>query len=372
MVMDRMKPLGLFVVSKEAWGDTRWARKQWLPYFLSQGGAIDRVLYLDRHCAWWRREVPHAPLHTENIEVRQESLLLPLERCSRVRSWNRRRIASRVLPLLDPRHAWVSLFYHPFDVSMMRLLAGRSKVVFDWTEDWAVFHNDASMARLQRRAVEEADIVLTVTSVLREKAVSWRGNDAGVYHVPNATALEPPVFPVTEAESIRDIRYPRIGFVGHAGPWFDEQLVASLAERMPAWHWLMIGGCSAPAEQALSGRANVHWLGSKPPDQLMSYMQCCDVLVAPYKKGIEGDATKLYDYLVAGKPIISIACETAERLQPWVTICDDIDAWQHALDMALNNKDGHAASIPVDVIRSHHWRARAAVVAEILRGLVRG
>ncbi|MCF7821136.1 MAG: glycosyltransferase [Mariprofundaceae bacterium] len=368
-----MKPLGLLVVSKEAWEDRRWARKQWLPYYLSQRKEFDRIVYLDRHCGWWRGESPHPALYKRNIEIRQERLLLPLERCSLVRSWNRKWIASRLTPLLGEDRVWAILFYHPFDMEMMEALKQKSKIIFDWTEDWATFHDDPSLEKLQRKSVEGADVVLTVTSLLRDRAIAWRGSDSGVFHVPNATALETSGMVSEEAESIRKLVRPRIGFIGHAGPWFDEKLVAAIVRQRPDWQWIMVGGCNDVAKQALSGEDNVHWQGAQSPDQLLSYMQHCDVLVAPYRRGIEGDATKLYDYLVAGKPIVSTVCETAEMLQPWVKSCDGLDAWLETLDAVLSERPSAGFEpCPASEIKAHHWRARAAKVSEIIREIFHG
>ncbi len=366
-----MKPLGLLVISKEAWSDVRWARKQWLPYYLAQHNEIDRVIYADRHRAWWRRENSQKQLHEGNIEIRQEMLLLPFERWATIRAFNRRRIASHLANDMDSQHDWVTLIYHPYDVPMMRALAEKSVVVFDWTEDWAVFHQDSLLANLQRQAILQADAVFTVTESLYDKAVEWRGSDAHVFLIPNATALEAVQTLAPEPECIRNIPRPRIGFVGHAGPWFDVELVVELVRRQPAWHWLMIGGWRDDARRMLDECASVHWLGSHRPKELLPYMQHCDVLIAPYRNGIQGDATKLYDYLAAGRPIISIPCETAQRLQPWVRMCHGADDWESAITGILaGTQDVQKA--PDSVIAEHHWRFRAESVGKIFRSLIDG
>lgn len=365
-----MRSQGLLVVSKESWGDTRWARKQWLPYYLAQFNEFGKVLYLDRHSAWWRRESRHTPVSHQKIEVIQERLIFPFERNQGIRRWNRKRIAKRLVAMLDEQLAWCTIFYHPFDVAMMEALSQRSKVIFDWTEDWAVFHDNAEISKLQAKSVKESDAVITVTHQLYERAVAIRGSSNQVYHIPNATVFERSDEMVEEPLEIKSLEHPRIGFVGHAGPWFDEKLVEEIARKRPEWHWVMVGGCGESAKQQLEGLSNIHWQGVQGPEKLMSFMQHCDVLVAPYKLGIEGDATKLYDYLVAGKPILSIPCETAERLQPWVTVCQNSSDWISALDDLLSEEGSVSfAPCPEEVAHSHHWRARAARAAEVIEDL---
>jgi len=354
------------IVSKEAWGDTRWARKQWLPYALSKREDVNKVLYLDRHAAWWRGEKSHGLEQHGKVHVIQKALCVPLERVACVRDFNRKRVANGISSLLHGRGNWVSIFYHPYDFAMVSVLQQKTKVVFDWTEDWAVFHANDEMKALQEKCVKHADIVLTVTQALYKRAVAWRGSDAHVYHVPNATALA--IQPIqSEPKALAHIAKPRIGFVGHAGPWFDAKLVRWLSEKRKDWQWVMIGGASDASKQVLGGQSNIHWLGTKQPQELLSYMQHCDVLVAPYIAGIQGDATKLYDYLVAQKPIIATACETAEHLQPWVTMCKTEQGWLQALDASLNAPSQHTIANDA-AMQKHQWPARAEQVMRIVQG----
>ncbi len=365
-----MKSHGLLIVSKESWGDIRWARKQWLPYYLSRQDDFKRTIYMDRHSAWWRGESAHPPGCHQKVEVVQERLTFPFERNPGVRRWNRERIAKRMTTMLDEELMWSTIYYHPFDVVMMPHLAKRSEVIFDWTEDWAVFHDDTEISELQIRSVREADAVITVTQQLYERAVTIRGGRESVFHVPNATALERSDEKSGEPEELEQLGHPRIGFIGHAGPWFDGQLVAEIAGQRPHWQWVMVGGCGEDAARQLYGLSNIHWQGVQPPEKLLSFMQHCDLLVAPYKKGIEGDATKLYDYLVAARPIITIPCETAELLQPWVSMCQNSSEWMAALDHLLSGSGASSYEpCPDEVTSAHHWHARAEVVAKIIAGM---
>ena len=368
-----MSSQGLLVVSKESWDDTRWARKQWLPYYLSQLNGLEKVIYLDRHSAWWRGECAHPPAHHQKIEVVQEYLTFPFERHQKIRQWNRERITKRIVAKLDQKLRWSTIYYHPFDVPMMQPLGERSKVIFDWTEDWSVFHAETNISELQIKAVKSADAVITVTRQLYERAAVIRGGSDRLYHIPNATVFERSDELAVEPNDIKSLAHPRIGFIGHAGPWFDEHLVGEIARKRPDWNWVMVGGCGESANQQLEGLPNIHWQGVHSPEKLMSFMQHCDVLVAPYKNGIEGDATKLYDYLVAAKPILSIPCETAERLQPWVTVCQSSSEWISELD-GLLSEDGLASFTPCpeDVAHSHHWGARAVSAAKVIEDLSNG
>ena len=89
-------------------------------------------------------------------------------------------------------------------------------------------------------------------------------------------------------------------------------------------------------------------------------MQHCQVLVALYKLNItEGDATKLYDYLTIGHPVISSRIETAERLQPFVRIADDFQSWLSKLDAALAERNDAMRSARKEESKKHTWDKRA-------------
>lgn len=359
--------MNLLVVSKEAWGDTRWARKQWLPYFLAQQEVINKVVYVDRPSAWWRGQSAHQDETANNINVVQKSLVFPLEKLPFVRGINRKIIARKLLSIYTTDLPWVSMYYHPYDVDMMGILAEKSHIVFDWTEDWADFHDDEYMVELQGRCVKEANIVFTVTQTLYQRAVDLRGSDESVFYVPNATVFTPSEPSLDEPQLLRSISKPRLGFIGHIGPWFDEGLVESIARNQPTWQWVLAGGVSEQAKARLSEYDNIHLLGVFSPKALPALMQHCDVLVAPYKQGIQGDATKLYDYLAMKKPIVSTACETSGKLQPWVRECYNTEDWLGSISEALEMKTLPLAS-DQDILQ-HHWQARSSYVAELFQSM---
>ncbi|MDQ6959168.1 MAG: glycosyltransferase [Mariprofundaceae bacterium] len=356
-VKDTAQGRGLVVLSKESWSDTRWARKQWLPYWLAMMGGVRQVVYVNRHRAWWRGEKAEQDNRgCEHIDVKQFGLMLPLERCPWVRAWNRRRIGKRIASLLDDQLDWRCLFYHPYDFQTAREIAGQATIVFDWTEDWADFHADAALAKLQIEAIAGADAVITVTETLQERARAIRG-DEQVFLLPNATSFEPGAGGAGDETAIPEaVPHPRIAYVGHLGPWFDCDLVEALAIRRPDWSWVMVGGVSDAVRRRLGPRGNVHLLGIHVPESLPAVMRQCDVLVAPYRPEFTGDATKLYDYLTVARPILSIPCDTARRLHACVETAVGADEWEARIETMLGQPGINENCLAM--AGQHHWKAR--------------
>jgi len=360
--------ISFLIVSKESWSDKRWARKQWLPYYLAQRSEVEQLVYFNRHYAWWRKETPDIAGSTGKVTVRQAHLMFPGERCTWVRRFNRVRIARRLLSAMDAGKQWIVILYHPWDAPMIPILSRRAMVIFDWTEDWADYHDMPNMRESQKRAVCSADGVMVVSETLRDQAIGWRGSDKCVFFVPNATALEPVDTHAEEPESLKGIPHPRIGFVGQAGPWFDADLVAGLARSHPEWNWLMFGGWHEEKRRILSDCEPVYWLGIHRSRDIMPFMQHCDVLIAPYVEQVSGDATKLYDYLAAGRPIVSSFCETASRLQPCVHIARGADEWGKTIAALLLSANGPVeADARIETQGRHHWRHRAETLIKFLR-----
>ena len=94
----------MVVISKEAWSDTRWARKQWLAYYLAQHQDIDCVHYFNRHRSWWRGESKDIRGSNGKVTVQQESLWLPGEQWALCRDLNRQQIARNICRALDDKH----------------------------------------------------------------------------------------------------------------------------------------------------------------------------------------------------------------------------------------------------------------------------
>jgi glycosyltransferase involved in cell wall biosynthesis len=222
------------------------------------------------------------------------------------------------------------------------------------------------MDSAQRFAVKTASAIITVTETLKHRASEIRGSDARVFLLPNATSWSTARNLPCPAELSR-IPIPRLGYLGHVGPWLDVDLVTSLAQARPEWHWVFVGHSEPSRQENLSRFGNIHLLGQKAFDDLQSYMAHCQVLVAPYRKSIEGDATKLYDYLTIGRPVISSGIETANRLKPYVQIAGDINTWLKAIAEALNEKGRHLRQARQQESLKHTWSVRVSALLKWLK-----
>jgi len=355
-----MKSYALLCLSKEFWDSPRRARKQLLYEALLRHRSVEELLYVNPHRHPWQKRLK-AVSGPPGLRVWQGGFLLPGERFGWVQLINRLYVYQRLKKQLAHRPFWHTFFYDPWDVPLARHLLMNGKVFFDWTDNWAIYYNNPVIGSAQESAVKMASGVIAVTESLKDWAINLRKSDAEVLLLPNATAWKP-VQTLVGPEDMSYIPFPRLGYLGTAGPWFDAELVVSLCHSRPTWNWVIVGNVNKSIKERLRAYPNIYLLGQKPFNTLQSYMAQCQVLVAPYGQDFQGDSTKLYDYLTLGLPIISTDTGTARRLKPHVRIASDREAWIKAIEEALEERSAHLKLTRKKESLKHTWDIRAAVL----------
>jgi glycosyltransferase involved in cell wall biosynthesis len=254
------------------------------------------------------------------------------------------------------------------DIVLAKLLRPYGPVIFDWTEDWAVYHNATTLDSEQTASIRMASGIIVVTKRLAERAQKLSNDNQNILFLPNATAWEPEVN-YQCPEDMKHIPFPRIGYLGHLGPWFDKDLVFSLSRARPEWHWVMVGHADEKLKKFFRNCNNIHLLGRRPFVRLQSYMSQCQVLAAPYVKNVEGDSSKIYDYLTLGYPIICTEMETSRRLQPNVRLASEQQSWLNAIEESLAENDPYARKARQKISLENTWDQRASVLLNWLRDL---
>lgn len=129
-----------------------------------------------------------------------------------------------------------------------------------------------------------------------------------------------PALPVPE--DIASLPRPIVGFFGLIESWIDLGLVAYLAERRPAWTFLMIGRLAVP-EALVPRRPNLVFLGRRPYETLPAYGKAFAAAIIPYHltpQVLNANPIKLREYLAMGKPIVSVSTPEIDRFASHVRI----------------------------------------------------
>jgi glycosyltransferase involved in cell wall biosynthesis len=104
------------------------------------------------------------------------------------------------------------------------------------------------------------------------------------------------------------IPHMRLGFFGVIDERMDIDLLASVADLRPDWHFVMIGPVVKIDPASLPQRPNIHWLGGKSYNELPHYLAGWDVGFMNFALNESTkfiSPTKTPEFLAAGVPVVS-------------------------------------------------------------------
>lgn len=244
-------------------------------------------------------------------------------------------------------------------------------VVYDCLDHVAAFQpGESGLGEVEARLATRADVVFATARSLYERmralnpATVWLPNGADYAHFARA---RDPGLPVPR--DVAGISRPVLGYMGEIADWFNLELVDTLARDHPAWHVVLIGVVHTPAAARLLARPNVHYLGRKGYADLPAYVGRFDVCLLPFRRTALTDAVnpvKLYEYLAAGRPVVSTPLPEVARHGDVVTVAEPGE-FGAAVARALRTADDPAAvARRLAVARENTWERRVETILEVL------
>lgn len=256
---------------------------------------------------------------------------------------------------------------------------GERAVVYHCYDEYAAFGGSdrERVTALETRLLESADVVFAVSEGLR--ALKARVNP-NTHLVPNGVdyelfaAAQDPATPL--APELRDLPKPVVGCVTRIVPeYFDADLLRQIFTRRPDWSFVVVGPESAAttrakrALDALKALPNVHLLGRREFSSLPSYLKGFDACLIPYvlsENKLLADPLKLYEYLAAGKPVISKPLPFPDNINEVIAKADGVDEWVDAIDRAMRTDSPAAVARRQAVARASTWDARVGQISTLI------
>jgi glycosyltransferase involved in cell wall biosynthesis len=224
---------------------------------------------------------------------------------------------------------------------------------------------EAAEAALARRA----DVVLATS---RELETRMRRHNPRTVLVPNAADYDHFAREVAAEEipaELRALPRPIVGYVGEAAAWLDTGLVRRLALRHPDWSIVLVGPATAETRRALTD-PNIHLLGRRPYAELPRYLAGFDCCLIPFRASPLTAAVspvKLYEYLAAGRPVVSTPIPSVLPFAREVLVGAD-RRFLEAVDEAVAGRDDVAAAeARRRRARANTWEDRVACILEAMR-----
>ncbi|WP_322013583.1 glycosyltransferase [Paraburkholderia sp. J12] len=199
----------------------------------------------------------------------------------------------------------VSIVQHPFWYPVASSLPN-NRVIYDCIDDHAGFGNSSDeVLALEDKLFRHADMTIVTSGKLKEMAAP-RTDRVEVIR----NAADYAFFSNHVETQYRDPEgRPVIGYYGAIANWFDLDLIASVAEHFPHCTVLLVGADTIGARAQLRHHANVRFVGEVEYGRLPFFLYAFDVCLVPFKiipLTLATNPVKVYEYLSAGKPVVSV------------------------------------------------------------------
>ncbi|QHI73942.1 glycosyltransferase [Aminipila terrae] len=166
-------------------------------------------------------------------------------------------------------------------------------------------------------------------------------------------------------DDIRNIKGPVIGYFGAVADWIDWKLIKFLAEKNQ-FSIVIIGPLFKLREFPVK-RENLFYLGEKDYGVLPDYLQCFDVCIIPFLKNKLTSACnpiKMYEYLSAGKPVITTDLEEC-RIET-IKTSKTYQEFYDNITLCLNNDDAIQREKRIHFARQNSWMQRVRSIRSVI------
>ena len=367
-----------------------WKRNQQMVAALSRTQWIRDVLFVNPDV--WTSSLLSMRLGDRNMRARWRAIIprsvdarirvytpLRLPLGGRLTAIRQLELAAQQWVLNGVKRPFVLLVNRPVSPNeplVASLLEQAALKVFDWSDDFETFASTDSDRAATREACEyylrASDVTVAVNDHLGDKA---RRSSRNVHVIRNGTDVDRFGAALATRElpkALRHLPRPIIGYSGYrVRDRLDLELIDHLVSSRPDWSFVFIGPHvgDEPLREIVRARRNVLALAPVDYTRLASYIANFDVCILPNRINAHtagNDPIKLYDYLAAGKPIVSTRTSGADRLDGMVTIAEPGQPFLEAIEDELEKDSPATKAQRIQIAGNHSWGVRARQFAEVL------
>jgi glycosyltransferase involved in cell wall biosynthesis len=224
----------------------------------------------------------------------------------------------------------------------------------------------------ERVLIERADLVIVTSPALLQSKGQHNPN---THLVPNAVdyeafsrALDDPTLPA----DLDALPKPRVGYVGALNDKVDFALLGNLARSRRDWSLVLVGPWAVREDAdafAVREEPNAYYLGKKDVASVPHYIKGLDICLMPYKLNEwtrNVDPLKLYEYLAAGRPVVSTAIPAVRPFSDWVFIAEDPEQFLRAVEAEWAQDSAAARDARRVEASRHSWDARVELISDHL------
>ena len=224
----------------------------------------------------------------------------------------------------------------------------------DYTRDLSSGREKRGSFEAERSLIRASLLTFTTSRELfrsrREisDSVVYAPNGADFSHFARKTHYVPPF----------DYPRPVIGYVGNISDFLDYSLIEETVRILPHFSFVFVGPVTSREAKRLRAYSNVHFEGFIERRDLPRYVSSFDAALIPFKVNEAMNAVnplKLWEYLAAGKAVISTPIREMLKYGDVVYIASGGREYAEAVRRAASSKDRDRRERGLKIAEKHSW-----------------
>jgi polysaccharide pyruvyl transferase CsaB len=244
------------------------------------------------------------------------------------------------------------------------------RIIYDCMDEWDTFPLiKQPLIQMEKELVRCADLLVVTAKKLYDK---WHSYGTPIVLSRNGVDFDFFQKNLGENDLLKDLKGPVIGYYGAIADWFDLALVHYVAEQRPQYQFVFLGGIFDVDVSQLQLLPNVHLLGQQPYELMPKYLFDFDVCMIPFKINAVTQATdpvKLYEYLSAGKPVVSVDLSEISIYRDLIYTATSKENFLFNLDQAVNEDDPEIQAKRIELAKNNTWGNRYEIVNNGLKAV---
>lgn len=271
---------------------------------------------------------------------------------------------ANVIPLLKKQKKKIILWVSWSKLHSILDFYNPDFIIYDYLDDFEAWEP------FMKPMVDKADIVITTSGRLMNRIVSDFPHKPS-FMVPNGCDLSH--FrrkDITVPEEFSMNKGPIITYSGAWASWINRELVEKIALTHTDSLVAIIGtefGVSVPKHIP-----NLKYIGYKSYDELPNYLQNSSLCIIPFIINpitVATNPIKMYEYLAAGRPVVSTDIPEARNI-PGVYIGKDDEGFLENIRLILNKSIVFNEKEVYPWLEAHTWEKRFAEIHRIINKFI--
>lgn len=314
-------------------------------------------------------------MHNKNMRIRR-TRLLPKNSIGLIKIVNRVWLKFYIKYILEVNKFEILWLTHP---SQIRYISKDypGKIIYDCMDKFDQFSNDKRLKskfyKDEASIISKSDLLFASSKGLYDDLLSKNAvnvsliNNAALYDrfsIRKESIICPPEINKT---------VKNIGYFGGIGAWFDVDLLVTLALRLKHFNFIIIGPVSeVNVRNKCADIPNIYLLGPKVFNELPNYLAYFDVCILPFMTNElirYVDPVKIYEYLSAGKPVVTPLYDEIVKFSDYIYISEDKEAFYKNIMLAIEESDEEIRIKRMNFASENTWLQRAADVRDEIKRL---